>query len=85
MIIDEKLTMAEAEDVAMAMLTSFKVTGLYLPTSPLHPLEGQYLFIYFYGERKTKRASMIWSESVSDAEFRLSTLASDGVLFTPSP
>lgn len=82
---DDDSTMAEAEYIARQLLTTFRLTGLYLPTSSQDNPEGKYLFTFTVAPETIPRMGTIWAYGVDDAELRLNVLASDGTLFMPSP
>jgi hypothetical protein len=82
---DDDSTMAEAEYIARQLLASFRLTGLYLPTSSQDNREGKYLFTFIVSPETIPRMGTIWAYNFADAELRLTVLASDGTLFMPSP
>ena len=79
-----ELTMADAEHVAINLLGSFQFTGAYVPTSAVHPLQGQYLFLYKVTPEPICRMATVWAENLDDAELRLNILAADGILLMPA-
>lgn len=84
LVVDDDSTLAEAEDLALAMLASFRLTGLFVPTSAIHPQHGHYLFRFTCPINRSRRLASIWAENLDDAELRLNILAADGILFMPT-
>jgi hypothetical protein len=85
LVFNDDSTMAEAEYIARQLLSTFRLTGLYLPTAAQDNLEGNYVFIFTVSPETLPRMGTIWAYSLADAELRLEVLASDGTLFMPSP
>ena len=85
LVIEDDSTQAEAQYIATQILSTFRLTGAFLPTSTKHALRGHYLFTYTVQPETLWRLGTIWAESCADAELRLNILASDGILFMPSP
>ena len=79
-----ELTMADAEHVAINLLGTFRLTGTYVPSSLVHPLQGQYLFLYRVAPERINRMATVWAENLDDAELRLNILAADGILLMPA-
>jgi hypothetical protein len=84
LVLQDDSTFAEAEYIARQLLATFRLTGAYLPSSSVHSLHGQYLFIYFVAPETIPRLGTIWALDCQDAELRLTILASDGTLFMPA-
>jgi hypothetical protein len=84
LVFNDDSTFTEAEYIARQLLSTFRLTGLYLPTSSQHNLEGNYLFTFTVSPETIPRLGTIWAYGVDDAELRLTVLASDGTLFMPT-
>jgi hypothetical protein len=84
LVIDIDCTMADAEHIAINLLGTFKLTGAYIPSSLVHPKQGQYLLLYRIHPDPHPRMASIWAENLEDAELRLNILAADGILLMPA-
>lgn len=84
LVIDLDVTFADAEHIAINLLGSFELTGAFIPSSAIHPLQGQYLFLYRVKPETISRMASIWAENLDDAELRLNILAADGILLMPA-
>ena len=78
------MTFADAEHIAINLLGTFKLTGAFIPSSAIHPLQGQYLFLYRVDPERNPRMASIWADNLDDAELRLNILAADGILLMPA-
>lgn len=84
LVVNDDSTFAEAEDLALAMLASFRLSGAFISTSDHHPYQGHYLFQFSHPTTHDRRLATIWAENFDDAELRLNILAADGILFMPA-
>ena len=85
LVFSDDSTFAEAEHIALNLLGTFHLTGLYVPSNPDHPTQGHYLFTYRVAPETLPRMTTIWARDLEDAMFRLNILAAEGILFMPSP
>lgn len=83
-VMQDDSTFTEAEYIARQLLATFRLTGLYLPTSSIQNLHGHYLFTYTVSPETIPRLGTIWADCFADAELRLNVLAADGTLFMPA-
>lgn len=84
LVVNIECTMADAEYIAVNLLGTFKLTGAFIPSSLVHPKQGQYLFLYRVAPESIHRLATIWAEHLEDAELRLNILAADGILLMPT-
>jgi hypothetical protein len=84
LVFNDDSTLTEAEYIARQLLSTYRLTGLYLPTSSQDNTEGNYVFIFIVSPETLPRMGTIWAYDAQDAELRLEVLAADGTLFMPT-
>jgi len=84
LVFNDDSTFSEAEYLARQLLATYRVTGLYFPTSCQHNTQGVYLFTFTVSPETLPRMGTIWAYSFDDANLRLDVLASEGTLFMPA-
>lgn len=84
LVFNDDSTFTEAEYIARQLLTTFRLTGLYIPTSSQDNTEVSYLFTFTVSPETLPRMGTIWALNAQDAELRLTVLSSDGTLFMPT-
>lgn len=72
-----------AEHIARNLLSTFRLTGAFLPTNGASSLKGHYLFLYTVSPEPIPRLASIWATCFADAEDKLNILAADGTLLMP--
>jgi len=83
-VMQDDSTLAEAEYIARQLLSTFNLTGLYVPASAKHERHGHYLFTFIIHPEKISRLGSIWAESLHDAGLRLTVLSTEATLFMPA-
>lgn len=76
----EALSESEAIEHAMALLTSFRVTGLYIPPSDPSPSSTSGLYFFTWNLKRCQKLSVIWASSYRDAVDTLELMAESGNL-----
>ena len=83
-VMNDESTFAEAEELALQLLATFRLLGIYIPTRDPNSKEGQYLFTYTAGDKCRWHLATIWASSADEANLLMNTLAADGILLMPS-
>lgn len=83
LVIHDNTDPTHIEAIARHLLTSYSLTGSYLPTTPTKTT-GLYLLRYLRPSGTTHLAC-IWAHSIEDAKLRMQTLAENGILFMTTP
>lgn len=83
-VMNDDSTFTEAEELALQLLATFRLLGIYMPTRDPSSTEGHHLFTYTAGDKCRRRIGTIWASSGDEACLLLNTLAAEGVLFMPS-